>query len=222
MRSFKEIHAIAAKRKGGDKALEALLDKPVSPTTLAKRPSSAWLEAMTKALFQAGFNWTLIEEKWPAFQSAFGGFEVTTVAHYSDADLDRLLADAAIVRNGAKISAVIKNAQFLLQLESDHGSASKYLASWPSDRHHELLELFAKSGARLGGVTGQRVCRSVGKDGYVLSADVCKRLSAEGVIDKAPTSRSAMNAVQGAFNQWRKESGRSLTEISQILARSVD
>jgi len=47
------------------------------------------------------------------------------------------------------------------------------------------------------------------------------RLIAEGVIDKNPTSKTAMKQVQAAFNVWQDESGRSLTEISRVLALSV-
>ena len=58
-------------------------------------------------------------------------------------------------------------------------------------------------------------------DRSVLSNDVVARLVAEGVIDKAPTSKGAMNKVQEAFNIWREQSGRSLTEISRVLAMSI-
>jgi hypothetical protein len=66
------------------------------------------------------------------------------------------------------------------------------------------------------------VCRIVGRDAYILSPDVCKRLEQERVFDGTPTSRRAMAAVQNAFNQWRSECDRPLTQISQILAMSID
>ena len=99
---------------------------------------------------------------------------------------------------------------------------SRHLARWPVENHCGLLAFLDDEGKRLGGVTGQRVCRMVGRDGYILSPDVCKRLVLEGIIDRAPTSKGAMAAVQDAFNRWRSESGRPLTQISQIVAMSVD
>lgn len=222
MREFRDIEAIAAKRKGGQKALGRLLDTPLPTARLARVPASVWLDAMAKALFQAGFNWSVIDAKWPAFETAFEGFDVRRVAHYGDADIDRLLADKSIVRNGAKITAVIDNARLLSRLGDESGGASRHLANWPVEDHCGLLALLADKGARLGGVTGQRVCRMVGRDGYILSPDVCKRLTEEGVIDGAPTSKRAMIAVQNTFNRWRSESGRPLTQISQILAMSVE
>ena len=78
-----------------------------------------------------------------------------------------------------------------------------------------------KEGARLGGGTGSYLLRSMGKESYILSKDVVARLVAEGVIDKAPTSKKAKAAVQQAFNTWAEESGYNLTEISRVLAQSI-
>ena len=80
--------------------------------------------------------------------------------------------------------------------------------------------MLKKRGSRLGGAA-QFGLRFMGRDGWILSNDVVARLVAEGVIDKPPTSRKAMAAVQSAFNAWRAESGRSLTEISRVLALSI-
>lgn len=58
-------------------------------------------------------------------------------------------------------------------------------------------------------------------DSFILSKDVVGRLIAEGVVDKAPTSKKAMAATQAAFNEWRRQSGRSLKEVSRVLALSI-
>ena len=78
-----------------------------------------------------------------------------------------------------------------------------------------------KRGSRLGGTTGQYCLRSLGKDSFILSQSVVDRLIAEGVVDKTPTSRKALADVQSAFNVWCEQSGRSLTEISRVLAMSL-
>jgi 3-methyladenine DNA glycosylase Tag len=79
-----------------------------------------------------------------------------------------------------------------------------------------------KKGSRLGGNTGQYFLRFAGIDSFILSQSVVNRLIAEGVVDKAPTSAKDKAALQAAFNAWRAQSGRSLTEISRILAVSID
>ena len=95
------------------------------------------------------------------------------------------------------------------------------IADWPTEDYVGLLEMLKKRGSRLGAATGQYSLRFLGRDSFVLSADVTARLIAEGVIDKPATSKKALNAVQAAFNSWRAQSGRSLTEISRVLAMSL-
>jgi len=221
MRDFAEIYGIAAARKGGEAALEDMLVRPLSKDQLAQTKDDRWLSTMAKCLFQAGFNWKVIDAKWEGFEATFDGFEPKRVAYYDDGALDRLLSDKRIVRNGAKIKAVIENAAFLVDLAKEHGSAARFFADWPEEDYIGLLDLLGKRGSRLGGVTGQRVLRDMGKDSFILSNDVTARLIAEGVVDKAPSSKRDMAAVQDAFNLWREESGRSLTEISRVLAMSV-
>jgi 3-methyladenine DNA glycosylase Tag len=94
-----------------------------------ERPAddAGYLEQMTKAIFRAGFSWQVIRDKWPNFQQAFHHFDVQRVAAYDDRDLDRLLADAGIVRNGRKIEATIHNARVIRDLSTEHGSFYHYL-----------------------------------------------------------------------------------------------
>lgn len=221
MRTFDEIIAIAAERKGGPDALEALLPEPLPADELARIPDARWLSMMAKCLFQAGFHWKVIEAKWPGFETAFEGFDPSRVAFYDDEEIDRLVSDKGIVRNGAKIMAVVENARFLADLAAENGSAAKFFADWPADDFIGLIDVLAKRGSRLGGATGQRALRWMGKESFILSQDVCARLIAEGVVAKAPTSKRDLAAVQAAFNTWREQSGRSLTEISRVLSMSV-
>ncbi len=217
MRSFDEIFAIAAERKGGNKALEDLLP---TPEDVSRVPEDRWLAQFTKSIFQAGFNWKVIENKWDGFEEAFKGFDVGACAMMEDDWFDALLQDTRIVRNGSKIATVRDNASFLLSLRAQ-GGASKIFAEWPSTDYIGLLDTLKKKGSRLGAASGQYAMRFVGRDGFILSRDVTARLIAEGVVDKQPTSKGAMKAVQGAFNTWMDQSGRGLTQISRVLAMSV-
>ena len=221
MRPFDEIHAIAAERKGGPAALGALLSHPLPVEELAATSDDRWLSMMARCVFQAGFSWKVIDAKWPGFETAFDGFAPARVAAYHDDDIDRLLADRGIVRNGAKFASVIDNARMVLDLAAAHGSMGRHVAAWPVTDHAGLLASLARDGSRLGGGTAQRMLRFMGRDGYVLSPDVTARLIAEGIVAKAPTSKRDMAAVQAAFNTWMTQSGRGLTQISQVLAFSV-
>ncbi len=221
MRTFDEIFAISAERKGGANELEKLLESPATAAKLRKVGDDRWLAQMTKCIFQAGFNWKVVESMWPGFEAAFNGFDINRCSMLNEEDFDRLVSDTRIVRYGAKIRSVQENAIFIRQLQEESGGVAKVIADWPSTDYVSLLEMLKKRASRLGGNTGQYFLRFMDKDSFILSQDVVGRLIAEGVVDKAPTSKKAMSEVQGAFNIWMDQSGRSLKEISRVLAMSL-
>jgi 3-methyladenine DNA glycosylase Tag len=113
-----------------------------------KKPQddNGYLEQMTKAIFQAGFSWRVVENKWPNFQQAFAAFDIRQVAAFDERDLDRLARDKGIVRNGRKIAATIENARELERIVAEHGSVHAYLRSmddWSyAQRRKELVKRF--------------------------------------------------------------------------------
>ncbi len=221
MKSFAALYEQAAKRKGGSKALEALLPSPLVKSKLAKIPDDRWLSMMSKCVFQAGFNWQVVENKWPGIEEAFAGFDPRRWRLMSDEDLDRLLKDKRIIRNATKILAVRDNATLLCDLAEEHGSAARFFAAWPAEDYAGLLLLLKKRAARLGGNSAQYFLRAMGKDAYILSRDVIAALRREGVVSTEPKSQRDMKRVQAAFNQWQRESGRPLTQISKVLAFTI-
>jgi len=78
----------------------------------------ALYEKLCLEAFQSGLSWLTILRKREAFRSAFENFEPATVAAYGDEEVARLMADAGIVRNRAKIEAAIVNARAVLELDS--------------------------------------------------------------------------------------------------------
>lgn len=221
MRSFDEILAIAAERKGGFGAVLDDIEAPASPEALAALPDDRWLSAMARGIFQAGISWKVVEAKWPEIEEAFHGFDVGRVAHMSEDWFDELIADRRIVRSPPKVRAIQENAVFIQQVSAEAGGFGRKIAEWPAEDFAGLLQWLQKEGSRLGGATGAYLMRAMGKESFIMSKDVVARLVAEGVIDKAPSSKKAWAAVQEAFNTWAAQSGRSLTEISRVLARSI-
>jgi DNA-3-methyladenine glycosylase I len=78
-------------------------------------------ERLSLEAFQAGLSWVTILRKRPAFRAAFDDFDPDVVATYDDGDVQRLLADAGIVRNRLKIHATITNARATIALREDGG-----------------------------------------------------------------------------------------------------
>ncbi len=223
MRHFDEIFARSAKRHGEEAMRTKLTDSHAkSPTELAAIPDHRWLSSATRCVFQAGFNWRVIENKWPGFEEAFEGFDIGRWVLASDDDISRLASDTRIVRNPQKINSVPENARFFGELSRQHGGVGRFVADWPAQDFVGLLETFKKGGNRLGGTTCQYFLRFMGRDSFLLSRDVCAALIREGVVDKQPTSKKDMAAVQSAFNRWMEQSGHGLTAISRTLACSID
>jgi DNA-3-methyladenine glycosylase I len=93
----------------------------------------ALYERLSLEAFQSGLSWLVILRKRPAFRAAFSGFDPEAVAAFDDADVERLLADAGIVRNRAKILAAVENARAVLALERDGPGLDALLWSFAPD-----------------------------------------------------------------------------------------
>jgi DNA-3-methyladenine glycosylase I len=91
-----------------------------------ERDSRALYEKLILDGFQAGLSWIIILRKREAFRKAFGGFDAARVARYNAKKVERLMADAGIVRNRAKIEGAIASARAYLDIEAEQGF-SKYL-----------------------------------------------------------------------------------------------
>jgi DNA-3-methyladenine glycosylase I len=85
------------------------------------RGDDALFEMLSLEAFQAGLAWITILRKRDAFRRAFADFRIDSVARFDDADVARLMSDAGIVRNRAKIEATIGNARAALQLPDENG-----------------------------------------------------------------------------------------------------
>lgn len=100
-----------------------------APPKIKPKGLADYFEVMTKAVFQSGITWAVIEAKWDGFRDAFRGFDPSVVARFTPDDVDRLLQDSSIVRNRRKIEATIDNALEIEALDQEHGSFKRYLRS---------------------------------------------------------------------------------------------
>lgn len=221
MRSYDDILMIAVERKGGFGAVLDGIEAPKTADELAQISGSDWLRAMCFGIMGTGISMKVLQAKEAEMTEAFYNFDVHRIAHMSEDWFYELLSDRRIIRNAPKVRALQENAAFIQRVEAEAGAFGRKIGDWPNEDYIGLLAWLKLEGSRLGGNTGPYVLRHMGKESFILTRDVVARLVAEGVVDKAPTSKTAMRAVQEAFNTWQAQSGQSLTTISRVLAQSV-
>jgi DNA-3-methyladenine glycosylase I len=127
---------------------------------------SALFEALTLGVFQAGLSWSVVFGKREAFRKAFYDFDVTRVAAMTERDVGRLLQDASIIRNAAKIQATVDNARAMSSAspslaalarsnESTRKRAPRSLAALPTStpRAEKFAQQLKSQGYRFVGPT---------------------------------------------------------------------
>ncbi len=221
-RKFAPILKMAALHHGGEKTVLAQSANSHAVRNLAKVPADRLLSVMTRCVFNAGFNWKVIEAKWDGFEAAFEGFDPGKLAFFGDGMMDDLVSDERIVRNGQKSKATLENARFVADVERSEGGFGKFLADWPADDQAGLMAELHRRGSRLGGATAQYFLRFAGWDAWIASSHVCAALVREGVLAKpAATSKRDLAALQGAINDYHADCGLPRAQISRLLALSV-
>jgi len=219
---FVLIHQRACKRHGGKSGLGKLMPEVRSRRALAASKDDRWLAQMTRCVFQAGFVWRVIDNKWDGFEEVFFGFPPQKIALLSPEQLDRFATNPRIVRNRVKVLSVQANAHFILDICREHGSFGKFIASWPGQDLIGLFALLKNRGSRLGGMTGQRVLRNMGKDTFIVTGDVVCCLQRAGLdIGDNPATQRELRLIQAVFDQWHEESGLPYSHLSRIAALSV-
>jgi len=141
--------------------------------------------------FQSGLSWLTILRKRPAFRDAFEGFEFERVARFGDADVERLLSNAGIVRHRGKIEAVIHNARRACDLAAECGSLAAYF--WKFEPH---------ANTRPSEITKEALMKmSTSAESVALSKDLKKR----GWKFVGPTTVYAFMQAMGLVNDHLEE-----------------
>ena len=111
---------------------------------------------------QAGLSWETILKKEESFRKAYSHFDVKKVALYTEADKERLLSDAGIIRNRLKITAAIENAKTIVELQKEYGSFENWLELQHPKTKEEWVKLFKKTFRFTGGEIVNEFLMSIG------------------------------------------------------------
>ncbi|MFV7771201.1 DNA-3-methyladenine glycosylase I [Shewanella marisflavi] len=219
--TFDSLYQRACERKGGELGLAERLPEVITQSQIAQYSDAELLSELSKKVFQSGFVWRIVENKWPAYEEAFFGFEPHKILMLSPEQIQQRASDPSLIRHLKKTMAIYDNALMIHEIKLAHGSFAKYIADWPCDNIIGLWSELKRLGCRLGGNTGPYFLRTIGKDTFLLSEDVKGYFQAHKLIDYGFTSKRGLEQVQAVFNEWQTQSGRSLAEISRILACGV-
>ena len=218
---YQTIYQRACERKGGESALSQLLSLPKKANELEGLGDDRFLSAFTMKVFQSGFVWRVVRNKWPDFEEVFFQFDIDKVLMMPDEMLERKATNPAIIRNLNKVRTIRDNAMMINDIAIEHGSFAKFISQWPEENIIGLWQYLKKHGSRLGGNTGPYSLRAMGKDTFLLSRDVIGYFTARNLLSAAPTAKRSQQQIQDAFNELRDQSGKSLQELSQLIAFSV-
>ena len=222
MEKFSDIQLRASNRKGGDEALAHLVSPALSDTEIATIHDDLWLEEFTRKVFQSGFYWSVINQKWPGFREVFWDFNVDKLLMMPTEMLEEKSSDIRIVRNYTKVKTITINAAMIrFSVQDLANSFGEFIANWPSNDIIGLWAWLKKNGARLGGNTGPYALRAMGKDTFLLSRDVEGYLRAHGHIEGGINTKKSLVSAQNFFNEMQQQSGLCFQEISQIVSYSV-
>jgi hypothetical protein len=100
-----------------------------APAQIQPRNLADYLDVMSKAVFQSGMSWKVVEAKWAGTREAFRSFEPEALIALSPDEVDALAQDGRIIRNRRKVEGIIANARMITALEREHGSFKAYLGS---------------------------------------------------------------------------------------------
>lgn len=219
---FLPILEQARRRKGGVEALDALMPgTPASAANLQRLSDTKALSLLSKGVFRAGFNWKVVAKRWPDIEAALHGFDPERVAPFGSREITRYLKQPGVIKNRARLEAVIENARWFLDLRGEYGGVGKMIVKWPSSEIAGLWRQMSRDGSRIGVSTGSYFLREVGKDSFLPTPSVMAGLVAQDVIDRPTTGIRNLSAAQAAFNAWHEQTGRPYAELSRIVAYSV-
>ena len=223
MRDYKWLEEYCLNRFGSRQALASRLPEARCADELRAMADDRYLSMIALRVFRAGLRHSVVDARWPAFEEVFFGFDPNKVVLMSAEHIERLMQDARLIRHLAKLRSVPRNAQMVLDLRQEYGSMGNLIADWPSDDIVGLWRLLARRGAQLGGLSVPRLLRMLGKDTFVTTDDVLTALVGMGVLDRATaTSQRDQALVQQAFNRLAEQSGRSMSQLSAMLAFTVN
>ena len=126
-----------------------------------RKPKSdqEYFEILCLCILQAGLRWSLIRKNWEIYREGFYGFDINRLSNIQSSELIR---EPNVIKNIAKIEAIVYNAKKLQRINEEYGSFSNFLGSLEELSDNELLELLTEKFKHIGRYTAEYYLHSVG------------------------------------------------------------
>ena len=132
--SYDELYQRACERKGGEAEVEALLPSSATKQHLKTLGSDRYLAEFTRKVFQSGFVWRIVNNKWTNFEEVFWNFDIERLLMMPEDMLERKASDPGIIRNYSKVKTVLQNAVMISDTERrEKCNFGEFIANWPED-----------------------------------------------------------------------------------------
>ena len=131
-----------------------------------KKPvdDKGYFEILSKAVFNAGFSYQVVNRKWKDIKEVFNEFEPKKVSKWTIDEVSSALNSPKIIRNSRKVNAIVSNAKIFLELLDKHGSFENYLKSFRNEPYEEKQKILSKQFKWLGPTGAHFFLWSVGED----------------------------------------------------------
>src|SRR5262245_32383739 len=211
----------AARRRVGEAELRRRMPDVSTAEALRAVADDRYLSLMSRRIFRAGIKHSIVDDRWPAFEEVFRGFDLRRVRAMNDEETEALMSDTRLIRHWGKLKSVRSNAAAMRELADEHGGFGAWLAGWPGGEIVGLWGDLAKRFQQMGGNSGPYFLRMAGKDTFVLTTSVVAALNHWKAFAGEPKSKADRARAQAAFNGWAGETGLPLAHLSMTLALSA-
>ena len=140
-----------------------MYQKVVPPQKIPKG-NDGYFEVLSKAVFNAGFSYQVVNNKWEGIREIFNEFDPKILSNWTIDEISNALNSPKIIRNSKKVKAIVSNAKVFLELIKKHGTFEAYLKSFRNKTYDERLKILSKQFKWLGPTGAHFFLWSVGEN----------------------------------------------------------
>ncbi|MHA2008304.1 MAG: DNA-3-methyladenine glycosylase I [Promethearchaeota archaeon] len=136
----------------------------VAPPREKPTEEKGYFEILSKAVFNAGFSYQVVRNKWEGIKEVFQEFEPEILSKWTNDEISTVLGSPKIIRNSRKVTAIVSNAKVFLELVEKHGSFENYLKSFRDKCYEDRQKVLSKQFKWLGPTGAHFFLWSIGED----------------------------------------------------------